>query len=311
MHLPPRTRQHTRLRLPAVLSGFLLLVTAACSSSSQSTGSPDSGSASGGANSSGNSLPSDAGSLANKLPGSYEGKTVNAGVVNTFPPDSYSENGSLVGWEVDVTKDALALLGVKVDFVVTSFDSLVPGLQNGKYDLAPATVTITPDRLKVLDIVTIAKTGTGFAWKPGSSISISAPTDVCGHTVATLAGSVFITQLRDIEGQCKQGGKPSLTVQTYEQIPTAVLAVTSGRAEILAISNLRLDYYKTHAEGGLTASNLAYAQIPTGVGFPKNSPLAKPFADAVNKLISDGTYSSILKKWNVSESAVSAAGFNQ
>jgi polar amino acid transport system substrate-binding protein len=232
--------------------------------------------------------------------------------VGTFPPDIYiDDSGKSTGWELDLVNAALQLLGLKADLKATTFAGIVPGLQNGKFDLAPDTVSLTADRIKIVDIVTVAKVGTSFAVKAGSGTTINSVTDLCGHTVATLSGSLFITQLQGVSKQCQAAGKPQLTVQTYQDIPTVVLAVTNGRAQTLALGTTRLVYYKSRANGGLSSSSLVYLPAATGIALAKDSPLSKPLVSAINELIANGQYKSILAKYGVSDIAVPAANIDK
>jgi len=304
-------RRYRQVSLALAVIAPLSLI-AACGSSGgssasggSSTGSSSPASSAAGAGSSGSA------SLASLAPSSLKNKTLSMAAVGTFPPDIYIDNGKSTGWELDLVNAALQLVGLKAHQTATTFDGIVPGLQNGKFDLAPDTVVVTADRIKAVDIVTVAKIGTSFAAKAGSGTTINSVTDLCGHTVATLSGSLFITQLQDVNKQCQADGKPQLTVQTYQDIPSVVLAVANGRAETLALGTTRLDYYKNHANGALSTSSLVYLPKTTGIALAKNSPLSKPLVAAINELIADGQYKSILAKYGVSEVAVPAANIDK
>jgi len=47
-----------------------------------------------------------------------------------------------------------------------------------------------------------------------------------------------------------------------------------------------------------------YGTAPYGLALPKNGGLDKPMLAALKKLMSDGTYASILKKWGIQAGAI-------
>jgi polar amino acid transport system substrate-binding protein len=67
--------------------------------------------------------------------------TLRACVDPEFPPEVYTKNGQPAGFDPDLTKLVAAGLGVKVQWVQSSFDGLIAGLQSGKCDFALSGVT--------------------------------------------------------------------------------------------------------------------------------------------------------------------------
>ncbi len=78
-------------------------------------------------------------------------KTYLVGTSADFPPFEYVENGKYVGFDIDLIKSIANLEGFQVEIRDMSFDSLIPALKSGIIDIAIAGMTITPDRLKVVD----------------------------------------------------------------------------------------------------------------------------------------------------------------
>src|ERR1700730_16582493 len=69
-------------------------------------------------------------SVARLVPASVTASgTLRVGVALGSPPDEFQDqNKSTVGWEVDIAAAAAQAMGLKVQFVPVSFDSLIPGL---------------------------------------------------------------------------------------------------------------------------------------------------------------------------------------
>jgi polar amino acid transport system substrate-binding protein len=223
---------------------------------------------------------------------------------NNAPPDEQVINNTNVGWEIDLGQAVAAELGLKWNLTTSSnFDSFIPGLQNGRYNVSFTSFIQTPARLKQIDIVTYYNVGTGFAVKKGSPIKITTPTSLCGHSVAVLEGSAFIQQIKTI----KCGKKPAITVQSFPSDSAAELAVSSGRVDVYSSSEDQLSYLiqKTAHQFVLQPEN--FEPTPEGAGITKTSGMAKPVAAAMDALIKSGAYAAIMKKWSIVNGLVTKA----
>ena len=71
--------------------------------------------------------------------------------ISTFVPWAMKDKtGKLIGFEVDVATRLAKDTGVKVEFVPTKWDGIIPALLTGKFDVIIGGMTIRPDRnLKV------------------------------------------------------------------------------------------------------------------------------------------------------------------
>jgi polar amino acid transport system substrate-binding protein len=86
--------------------------------------------------------------------------------------------------------------------------------------------------------------------------------------------------------------------------PDATLALTSGRADASMSDYGPLAYVAALSGGELEVLQENYDPSTWGFAFPKGSALAPAVAEAMNKLITDGTYGEILSKWGVESGAI-------
>lgn len=68
----------------------------------------------------------------------------------SFPPFEYVEEGEIVGFDIDLIKEIAKLQDFEVEFRDVSFDSLIPGLASGSFDMVAAGMTITEARKGVV-----------------------------------------------------------------------------------------------------------------------------------------------------------------
>ena len=64
----------------------------------------------------------------------------------TFPPYEYYDGDAIVGIDVEVAQAIAAKLGMELEVTDIAFDSIIPGVQTGKYDMGMAGMTVTDER---------------------------------------------------------------------------------------------------------------------------------------------------------------------
>jgi ABC-type amino acid transport substrate-binding protein len=74
--------------------------------------------------------------------------TLKVGMEVGYPPMEYTtEDGTeFIGFDIDVANRLGELLGLKIEFVNTSFDGIFAGLDKGDYDCIISAISITPER---------------------------------------------------------------------------------------------------------------------------------------------------------------------
>jgi polar amino acid transport system substrate-binding protein len=283
----------------AVLSAVL----GACGGGSDSEGSSagSAGSSDKGVTVAGVSIKKDA-KLAAMVPKDVASKgELTAIVYDNAPADTFvDKDGKITGWGPEFGEAVSALLGLKwTPEASGAFDTFIPSIQNGRYITGPwASLTVLPERLKVVDIVAVHENSTGVMTKADSDLTIAKPEDLCGRKIAALAGSSFISQLETVATTCKDAGLKAPEVKAYPQQAAAQLAVKNGRADAFATAKGQLAWLLREVDG-FKLQPLDYQPALEGIGVSKTSGMTEPIAAAMDKLMEDGTYATILKKWDV------------
>ncbi len=76
-----------------------------------------------------------------------------------FPPYEYIDGDKYYGIDVEVAKIIADKLGYDLIIENVAFDSIIPGVQQGKYTMGMAGMTVTEDRLKEVDFSSSYATG--------------------------------------------------------------------------------------------------------------------------------------------------------
>jgi polar amino acid transport system substrate-binding protein len=250
--------------------------------------------------------------IAGEVPAKFKSKTLTFATDATYAPNEFigSNGKSIEGMDPDLGKALGAVMGVKVKFVNTSFDGIIPGLAAGKFDVGMASFTDTKERQKVVDFVTYFEAGTSFYVKASGGPTINSLADLCGHSVGVERGT---TQADDSTAQntkCKSAGKSGVKVSVYPDQNAANLSISSGRAQVGMADSPVAAYIVKQSNGQFKLTGKSYNTAPYGIAIPKGSGLTKPFLDALKVLMSDGTYKAILTKWGVEDGAITNPKIN-
>lgn len=224
---------------------------------------------------------------------------VNAAVYSDWAPEEYVEDSKFKGWSVELATLMSQTMGVPFKYHASGFDAIIPGLDNGRYDLAVASLGVTPERLASLDFVPLQKEGTAFAWKKGNeAASVKSIKGVCGMSVAVLTGAWEYDYLT--KHNAKICGDNPMKIQQFKDQPSAELAVSSGRVDLVAAGSGKLGYAAKQS-GQLEVGDFIVNPVYNGLGVPKGSPLGPILRDALQSLIDNGTYADVRKQWGASE----------
>ena len=300
------------LRRTLVLSGVLVLAAAGCGSNSlegDSSTSPSSAPSSAQSSAPSSAGPDLSGSLPPKIKAA--GKIV-VGTDATYRPNEFLQGGkTVVGMDVDLFNAVAQKFGVTVEWQPAGFDTIITGVQGGKYDVGVSSFTINDKRKQQVNMVSYFSAGTLWATAKGNPKGVNAD-DACGKTVAVQKGT---TQLEDDipkrQAKCKAAGKPEIKLVVREKQDQATADLVSGKADaMLADSPVVLDAIK-QTNGQLEQLGQIYDAAPYGYVIPKaETQFAAAVVKALQELNTDGTYKSTLQKWNNDSGAITTFAVN-
>ena len=239
------------------------------------------------------------------------GKIV-VGTDATYAPNEFlaADGKTVQGMDVDLFNAVAQKFGVTVDWVPANFDSIILGVDSGKYDIGVSSFTINPDRKKQVNMVSYFNAGTQWAVLKGNPKKVD-PDNACGLSIGVQKGTVQIDDLTARSKKCTAAGKKAIT-QIVEQAQSKVTAdVVSGKADaMLADSPVGL-YAIKQTNGQLEAVGKTYDAAPYGYVLPKSeTTFAQAIADALTALNASGDYKKALSTWGNDSGAISTFAVN-
>ena len=203
-----------------------------------------------------------------------------------FPPFELLEGGEIVGIEVDILNKIAEKMGMELDIQQMDFDSVIPGVQAGKFDVGMSGITVTDKRKENVDFSSVY-------FMAAQAIVVTADSGITGK--ADLEGKKVSVQTgTTAEEYCMGNGYEVLAFTANND---AAAALTSGKVDAWVVDNEVA--LAMAPELGLTVLDEAMTSEPYAFAFQKGSELVTPFNEALDALLSDGAVEQIFQQYGV------------
>lgn len=217
------------------------------------------------------------------------------------------DNKTLIGYDVDLGNAIASTMGLKAVWKNISFDSIIPGLQAGKYDVGMAGFSIEHERLEVLDFVSYYLSGGAFLIKQGSGVRAGSFDSLCGLRVAVQKGASQVDALEEASHACEQAGKPPARISQIADQNVVVLNLATDRVDVVVGDKPQMEYAARNTTGVCVVATYQTNHSIAGLGVPKGHPeLLTVFQAAVNSLLRNGDYDRISAYWGTGAPQVGA-----
>ena len=211
------------------------------------------------------------------------------------------------GIDPDLAAELGRKLGVRFTFVNTGFDELIPALRASKFDVIISSMTATPERAREISFLEYFQAGTSILVPRGNPEGVRSLADLCGATVTLQSGTIHEELVEDQQASC---GANRIKARPLESGTQVVLEVKFGRADA-ALADFPVAAYNAKVSGQGRDFEVVGQQIdpgPYGIGVRKDDgDLQSVLQDALQEVISDGSYDRVLTKWNVTDGALKSA----
>ena len=219
-------------------------------------------------------------------------KTLYMATEGTFPPYEYYDGDKLVGIDVDVANAIAEKLGMKLEVVDIAFDSIVSGVQAGKYDMGMAGMTVNEERLEKVNFSDSYATGIQVVIvKEGGKVKSLDDMAADGVVIGTQSGTTgFLFASEDFGDEKVKG---------FAKTTDAVEALKNGQVDCVMLDNEPAKaLVAANPDAGLSILDTAYANEDYAIAINKqNTDLLNQINAALAELKADGTLQGIIDKY--------------
>lgn len=210
-----------------------------------------------------------------------------------FPPFEYlSDGGSVVGIEIDILSIIAEKLSLELEINQMDFDSVLPGVQSGKFTLGASGITVTEKRKKnVLFTDPYCLAAQAIVVVEGSPIK--SKSDLEGKTISVQTGTTAESYAMEM----------GYTLSAFSANSDAEAALTGGKVDAWVIDDLTaaemMALYNETADKKLVILDEAMTTEPYAFALSlKNEEMRDKINEVLVSLVKDGTVENIFKKYN-------------
>jgi polar amino acid transport system substrate-binding protein len=208
------------------------------------------------------------------------------------------------GINIDIGTALSAALGQKLVFKAASFDTIIPGLQSKRYDIALTGMFDTKDREKTLDFIDYLKAKNNFLLRKNDAHTIRSFADLCGMSVGLNKGSFETGLAKDQSTKCTKAGKKPITMRVYPDLNANILALVSQRVDVVPNDSATNAYLLKTKPNQFKATGVYAAEGYFALAVPKGSENLQPLLKAFRQIAASGKLKAICKKWGIADRAV-------
>tara|TARA_R110000868_G_scaffold145634_3_gene365909 strand:+ start:3111 stop:3860 length:750 start_codon:yes stop_codon:yes gene_type:complete len=221
------------------------------------------------------------------------GDKIRIATEGAYAPFNMTDNqGNLIGFDVDIAKALCTEMKADCEIVAQDWDGIIPGLRARKYDAIIASMSITDERLRVVDFsekyYANVLAFVGPKGKPLETSKAGLKGKVIGAQRATIAGQYLEDNFSDI-----------VDVKLYDTQDNAYLDLANGRLDgIMSDKFPAYDWLRTD-DGKSFEFKGADLDIDDHIAIAvrKGDALAAKFSAAIKAIRANGKYAEINAKY--------------
>lgn len=205
-----------------------------------------------------------------------------------FPPFNYFKGPTLTGFEIDLAEALAKKLDLRIEWRALSFDALLAGLRQDRWDMVIASFGVTEERSKAVTFTSPHYCSGGVI--VSKDPAIRTVKDLAGKVVAVQTGTTYLEHVKKLPGL--------KDVKNFPKDTDARAALAAGRVDAW-VTDRFVAKTAVESNGGATLKIGDFVFIEKIAMAVKkgNTSLRAALDKALQELMADGTYEKISKKY--------------
>ena len=212
---------------------------------------------------------------------------VRLGTEGAYEPWNFiNDNGEIDGFERELGDELCARAELTCEWVTNEWDSIIPNLVSGNYDVIIAGMSITDERDEVIDF-TQAYTPPD----PSAYMALSEDVDLMGGVIAAQTGTIHASYLAEQAG---------VTLIEFATPDETIAAVVNGEADAVLADQSFIDTMLAANPGTMVVGDPVPLGGGVGMGIRESDgDLKGKFDAAIASMKEDGSLNTLIEKWEV------------
>lgn len=218
-------------------------------------------------------------------------QAIRIGTEGAYEPWNYVDaNGNLAGLDIDVMNELCKRAALECSFVQTAWDTIIPNLNAGNYDVIAAGMSITDERKEAVNFTADYSPPDASGWMMLSSSNFD-PANIKGLKIGTQTGTI---QADYAAANFADGN----TLLTFDTAPDALADLMAGNIDVILADSSYVDEAVANSGDALKTNDNKIA-IGGGVGAAvrkADTELLAKLDEALAAAKADGTIDALITK---------------
>ncbi len=211
-------------------------------------------------------------------------KTVRLGTEGAYPPYNFlDDNGEVAGFERELGDELCVRAELTCEWVTNDWDSIIPNLVSGNYDVIIAGMSITDERDEVIDF-----SDPYTQPDPSAFIAMSDDVDMSNVVIAAQSGTIQASHIASMDGA---------TLVEFATPEETIAAVKNGEADAVLADKAFLEpIAEAEADLSIVGDDVL---LGGGIGLgirESDGELREKFNAAIQSMKDDGTLNELIVK---------------
>jgi polar amino acid transport system substrate-binding protein len=227
------------------------------------------------------------------------GRTIKAVTENAYVPLNFADpaTGKGIGWEYDAVNEIAKRLNLKVEWGLSSWDTMIQAVREGQFDIGMDGITINDERKKQVDFSDPYMVSEQFMLVRADESRFTDAKSFAADEKLLVGAQAGTTNFYVAVYNVLDGNEANPRIKLFDTFGASVQALKSGDVDTVLMD-------KTSAAGYIGASPGAFKVIGDPLGseefgfiFTPGSDLVAPVNAALAEMKADGTIDKLNRKW--------------
>ena len=227
------------------------------------------------------------------------GRTIVAVTENAYTPLNFADpkTGEGIGWEYDAFNEIAKRLNAKVDWKLSSWDTMIQGVREGQFDIGMDGITINDERKAQVDFSDPYMTSEQYMLVRADEDRFADAKSFAADEDLLVGAQAGTTNFYAAVYNVLDGNEQNPRIKLFDTFGASVQALKSGDVDLVLMD-------KTSAAGYMGASPNSFKIVGEPLGreefgfiFKPGSDLVAPVNAALQSMRDDGTIDRLNQKW--------------
>ena len=213
------------------------------------------------------------------------------GAINpTVAPIQYvNDDGEIVGLDVDLGNAIAERLCLKMVFESVQFATMIPGLQDGRFDMIDSFMFYTPERASQVIMIPYGASTLAIVVGKDNKDEIKDLDYFSGKKFAVELGTVDANDAKQASDALVAAGKPAIDIHPFKTYADVLQALQAGQVDGAFIGTEQAYYYRDKGNSFFRIVLTGFDPHAEALAF-QSKELAEKVAEVMNEMKADGSF---------------------